>query len=219
MSGWIYVPPDVTDLDGAGLATDAELAAHAASTAPIHGITDTADLITTTSFASEGTPGIVTLATIAEMSDGQDNNKPPSVKTIAKSIYGIEIVGITVFEGTVALATGDGKQYFRVPTKLNGWDLIAVAASVLAESTLGTPTIQVARGRQASAGAAHSFVDMLSTLITIDANEFDSKDAATAAVINTSNNDVATGDLIRIDIDVAGTAATGLFVNLSFQVP
>jgi hypothetical protein len=57
---------------------------------------------------------------------------------------------------------------------------------------------------------------MLSTAITIDANEFDSKDAATAAAINTSNDDVATGDLIRVDVDVAGTGTADLIVTLGF---
>jgi hypothetical protein len=60
---------------------------------------------------------------------------------------------------------------------------------------------------------------MLSTRITIDANEYDSKDATTAAVIDTSNDDVATGDVIRIDVDVAGTGTKGLNVTLSFQTP
>ena len=58
---------------------------------------------------------------------------------------------------------------------------------------------------------------MLSTLLTIDINEWDSKDATAAAVIDTSNDDVNTGDLLRIDIDVAGTGGgTGSFqgVNL-----
>jgi hypothetical protein len=41
---------------------------------------------------------------------------------------------------------------------------------------------------------------MLSTNITIDVNEYDSKDATTPAVINTSNDDVLTGDNIRINV-------------------
>lgn len=46
---------------------------------------------------------------------------------------------------------------------------------------------------------------MLSTALTIDATEFDSEDAAAQPAINTSNDDVVTGDHIYIDIDVAGT--------------
>ncbi len=41
--------------------------------------------------------------------------------------------------------------------------------------------------------------------------------AATAPVINTSNNTVATGDEIAIDIDGAGTGAKGLDVIITLQ--
>ena len=61
--------------------------------------------------------------------------------------------------------------------------------------------------------------DMLTTKITIDASEFTSYTAATAPVIDTGNDDVATGDLIAIDVDVAGTGAKGLGVILTFQMP
>jgi hypothetical protein len=60
---------------------------------------------------------------------------------------------------------------------------------------------------------------MLSTALTIDVSEFDSIDAATAAVINASNDDVVTGDQIHIDIDGAGTGAKGLCVGLIFRLP
>jgi hypothetical protein len=60
---------------------------------------------------------------------------------------------------------------------------------------------------------------MLSTRITIDANEYDSKDSTTPRVIDTANDDVLMGDLIRIDIDVTGTGTAGLIVSLSFRLP
>lgn len=62
-------------------------------------------------------------------------------------------------------------------------------------------------------------VDMLSTALTIDANEKDSKDATTAAVIDTDHDDVATGDELRFDVDVAGTGTKGLEVRLAFRLP
>jgi hypothetical protein len=130
-----------------------------------------------------------------------------------------EPVAITVFEGSETVTTGDGKAYFRIPAALNGTNLSDAAAVVLAKSTSGTPTIQIARGRQAAAGSAHTFVDMLSTRITIDVNEFDSSTATAARVIDTANDDVLTGDLIRVDVDVAGTGTTGLWVNLRFLEP
>lgn len=110
-----------------------------------------------------------------------------------------------------AITTGDGKAYCRVNSVMNGYNLTAVAAHVTTVSSSGLPTIQVYNVTQAA--------DMLTTKITIDANEKDSKDAATAAVIDTGNDDVATGDELRIDIDVAGTGAKGLIVDLTFQAP
>lgn len=117
-----------------------------------------------------------------------------------------------------ALTTGDGKAYFRIPSKLNGFNLVGVAGSLSTVSSSGIPTIQIRRSRRTNA-TTRSNADMLTTKLTIDASEFDSVDAATAAVIDTSNDDVQTGDHIYFDIDVAGTGAKGLYVELTFQLP
>ena len=68
----------------------------------------------------------------------------------------------------------------------------------------------------ATAGA-----DILSTAITIDAGEFGSDTAATAAVINTSEDDLTTHDIIRVDIDGVGssTAGKGLIINMTCKLP
>lgn len=110
-----------------------------------------------------------------------------------------------------AITTGDGKTFFCVPLDMNGQDLVAVAAAVTTVSSSGTPTIQIRNVTQAA--------DMLTTRITIDANENTSYTAATPPVIDTSNDDVATGDLIAVDLDVAGTGAKGLIVLMTFQAP
>lgn len=169
--------------------------------------------------ATTSATGVSELATTAETDTGTDTGRVVTPDGLSGSVYGTKVVSIQVIDGATTLTTGDGKAYFRIPTALNGMDLIICSASVLAKSTSGTPTVQLARGRQSNATTAHAFTDMLTTKITIDANEFDSKDAATAAVIDTSNDDVATGDLIRIDVDVAGTGTTGLFVTMQFRTP
>ena len=110
-----------------------------------------------------------------------------------------------------ALTVADNLTKFVVPVELNGMNLVSVGAHVFTASTSGLPTIQIFN--------ATDSVDMLSTGITIDANEKDSSTATTAAVINTANDDVATGDEIRIDCDVAGTGTTGLEVRLGFRLP
>ena len=110
--------------------------------------------------------------------------------------------------GGSALTVGDGKCYFVVPAALNGRNLISAHAAVTTVSSSGLPTIQIANVTQA--------VDMLSIKITIDANENTSYSADTISVIDTTNDDVATGDLLRVDLDVAGTGAKGLIVILEF---
>lgn len=107
-----------------------------------------------------------------------------------------------------ALTTGNGKAYYRVPSTLNGKVLASVAAAVSTASSSGLPTVQIHNVTDA--------VDMLSIALTIDASETDSSTAATPAVIDAANDDVATGDLLRIDVDVAGTGTKGLIVELQF---
>ena len=94
---------------------------------------------------------------------------------------------------------------------MNGMNLVKAHAMVSTVSSSGTPTIQIRNVTDS--------VDMLSTRITIDASEYTSYTAATAPVIDTTKDDVATGDRIAIDVDVAGTGAKGLTIYLAFRLP
>jgi hypothetical protein len=120
------------------------------------------------------------------------------------------VVSIQIYAGTTSVATGDGQAYFRVPSALNAMNLVAVAAACVTAGTTGTMDIQIANVTDA--------VDMLTTKITIDSTETDSSTAATPAVIDTTKDDVVTGDMLRIDIDAihSGTAAKGLIVEMQF---
>ena len=125
-----------------------------------------------------------------------------------------KVVSILVFNDSQNCATGDGAGdiFYRIPAELNGCDLVAVAAAVQTAGTTGTMDIQIANVTQAA--------DMLTTKITIDSAETDTLTAATPAVIDAGNDDVATGDRIRIDIDaVHTTPAKGLIVELTFKLP
>jgi hypothetical protein len=136
-----------------------------------------------------------------------------------------KVVQIEVFAPGTNTATGDGKAYFRVPSSMNGMNLVAVNANVFAAGTTGTINIDIARCAATTAGAictgtGTSIADMLSTNITIDSGENDTATAAAAAVIDTGSDDVATGQVLRIDIDaVHTTPATGLLVNMEFALP
>lgn len=129
-----------------------------------------------------------------------------------KTNYDTRVVTIIPFLDSEDTATGDGAGdvFWRVPSIMNGYNLVEVAAQVQTAGTTGTTDIQIHNVTQA--------VDMLTTVITIDSGETDSSTAATAAVIDTANDDVATGDQIRIDVDaVSTTAAVGLLVELQFR--
>jgi hypothetical protein len=165
--------------------------------------------------ASATVEGWVELATAAETTTGTDAARAVTPDGLAGSIFGTFIVSILVFDDETSCSTGDGAGdvFWRVPSALNGMDLVATAAQVQTNGTTSTMDIQIHNVTQTA--------DMLTTKITIDTGEPDSSTAATPAVIDTSNDDVATGDQIRIDVDQvhSGTAAKGLLVELQFQLP
>jgi hypothetical protein len=109
-----------------------------------------------------------------------------------------------------AVTTGDGVQGIPIPASMNGMNLTSALAAVHDKGITGTTDIQIRRRR------AGSDVDMLSTKITIG-DEFFASDG----VINTSNDDLATGDIIYTDIDAihSGTAPNGLSVVFGASLP
>lgn len=127
------------------------------------------------------------------------------------SDLGKRVIQVKVIDDATTLTTGDGKVIFLVPQELNGYNLVGANAFVTTVSSSGTPTVQIRNVTDA--------VDMLSTRITIDANEYTSYTAAAAAVVNATYDDVATGDRLAVDVDVAGTGAKGLGIVLTFQLP
>lgn len=109
----------------------------------------------------------------------------------------------------VPLVVGDNADRFRIPFFLNGWDIAFVALH--RASGTGVPNVQI---RNVSAA-----VDVLSTKLSIDSGETDSSTAATPAVINTSNDNVSTGQQIAIDVDVAGTNTLYCGYEITFRKP
>lgn len=101
----------------------------------------------------------------------------------------------------VVLTTGDGKFFFPIPEELDNTYFTALHVAFSTASTSGTPTIQIRNVTDS--------VDVLTTKITVDANEFTSYTAATQPVISFANSQLAKGDIIAIDCDVAGTGAKG----------
>jgi len=106
---------------------------------------------------------------------------------------------------------GLGSFYFPIPSQINGYNLVDADVVLSASSTDGTPTFQIYNLTQT--------VDMLTTEITIDENELTSYTAIAQPVIDAANDDVATGDLLRFDCDVAGTSSLGVTFILVFRIP
>jgi len=161
--------------------------------------------------ASTTVAGKVELATSAEINTGTDATRANTPDAIAGSIFGTKNVVVKVIADDTALTVVDGLMHFTIPIELNGMNLISVGAHVYTVSTVGLPTFQIHNLTDGS--------DMLSTAITIDANENDSKDATTPAVINAAEDDVVTGDVIRLDCDVAGTGTKGMEIRMGFRKP
>jgi hypothetical protein len=155
--------------------------------------------------------GMPEVASSSEINTGTNTYKPITPDGFSGSVYGKRVIEIQVIDAATSVATGDGKAYIVIPSELNGYNLVDADAGVITVSSSGTPTVQIYNLTQTA--------DMLSTLITIDANEYTSYTAATAPIIDTTNDDVATGDILRIDIDAAGTGTKGLIIILSFQLP
>lgn len=168
--------------------------------------------------ATDTQSGKVELATVAELNTGTDTSRAIVPDILAGSNFGKVAFGGTIMNGT--LSTGDGAFYMPpIPAKMNGMNLVTVVVTVLTKSTSGTPTFQFARGRQAASTSSHTYADMLTTRVTIDANEYSSLNASAAYVIDTSNDDLATGDIIRCDVDVSGTGTATALVTMEAQLP
>jgi hypothetical protein len=171
-------------------------------------------VITQVPQATTSEAGKVELAIASEVNTGTDATRAVTPDALAGSNYGTAIYQVMVFNDANDCVTGDGAGdiFLRIPSTLNGFDLVGVAASCQTAGTTGTMDIQIHNVTQAA--------DMLTTKITIDSAETDSSTAATPAAIDTANDDVATGDQLRIDVDAAHTtAAKGLLVEMQFRLP
>jgi hypothetical protein len=163
--------------------------------------------------ATTSATGVSELATTAETTTGTDTSRVVTPDGLSGSIYGQKEIGWTVYDSDVDTAVADGKQSAIIPASMNGMNLIDVTCSVssITGATSGTTTVVLRRVRSATA------VDMTSTGVTIDYNAYTASDET----VNTSNDDVATGDKIYVDVNAvtAGAAQKGLSCTAVFQTP
>ena len=126
-------------------------------------------------------------------------DKKQLVEETAKTIAPTQALMIGLLDETTVITTGTAKVTFRMPY---AFTLTDVRASLTTASSSGTPTFDI----------NEAGVSVLSTKLTIDANELTSTTAATPAVI--SDTALADDAQITIDIDVAGTGAAGAKIAL-----
>lgn len=152
--------------------------------------------------------GVVEIAIASEVNTGTDATRAVSPDALAGSNLGTQPLGGVAFNFTTDVATGDGKFYIPIPAKCNGMNLIRANAYVITAGTTNATTVMVHNLTQAA--------DMLSGAISIASGGT----IGTPGTIDTANDDVATDDIIRIDVDsVSTTAPKGLLIMLELQLP
>ncbi len=158
--------------------------------------------------ASTSQAGKVELADLTETNAGSSATLAVTPDGLAGSYAGTKSVCILVTGPTGNTATGDGKAYITIPEALNGMNLVRATATVVTAGTTNATTIQIYNVTQTA--------DMLSGLISIASGG----KVATAGTIDAANDDVATNDVLRVDVDtISTTPAKGLMVILEFRLP
>ena len=173
-------------------------AAHEADTTSVHGITDTS-LLAVASHNHAGTYEVAGAIATHEADTTSVHGIADTTVLATVTQAKAEVLIVAVSDETTAITTGTAKVTFRMPWAMT---LTAVRASLTTASSSGIPTIDINEGG----------TTILSTKLTIDANEKTSTTAATPAVI--SDTVLADDAEMTIDIDVAGTGAAGLKVYL-----
>lgn len=123
-----------------------------------------------------------------------------------------EYIGWSVVNSDTATAVADGKMGAAVPAGMNGMNLVDFTCSVadLNSAASGATTVVLRRVRGGTAA------DMTSTGVTIEYGDYTASDE----VIDTSNDDLATGDKLYVDINEVTTAAQkGLHCTATFEAP
>lgn len=161
---------------------------------------------------SDTVVGHVEAATTAETTAGTSGTLAVTPDGLSGSVYGQKEIGWAVINSDTVTAVADGKQAAVIPASMNGMNLVDVTCSVhdLNNAASGATTVVLRRVRGATA------VDMTSTGVTIDYNAYTASDET----VDTSNDDVATGDKLYIDVNAVTTAVQkGLSCTALFNTP
>ena len=104
------------------------------------------------------------------------------------------------------LAVADGVGYIIIPAECNGMNLISARADVITAGTTNASTFDIYNATDGTT--------MLSSAISIASGA-----KSGTGTVDTAHDDVATGDIIRIDCDsISTTPPKGLIVTLAFRL-
>jgi hypothetical protein len=162
--------------------------------------------------SSDTVVGHVELATTTETSTGTSASLGVTPDGLSGSVYGQKEIGWFVTASGAATTVADGTQAAVIPASMNGMNLVDLTCSVhaLNSAASGSTTVVARRVRGATA------VDMTSTGVTVAHNEYTASDET----VDTSNDDLATGDKLYIDVNAITSAAhQGLSCTAVFQTP
>jgi hypothetical protein len=169
------------------------------------------NIVTTTQVVNNSTT-TVTTTQINNTTTTQTNIPITSQNvTDALTYTPLSIAGfyVTCISPTQTLTSGNNTASFVIPSNVNNFNLVDVQVHIWTISSSGNVNINIYNSTDSAL--------MTSTSYTVDIGEYDSSTANITGVINTSYDDVVTGDVIRIDVINAGTGVKGLDVILQFR--
>lgn len=127
----------------------------------------------------------------------------------------IRYVSIVGFSSGGTLATGPCG-YVQIPPDINGYNLTYVSAfHASTAASNGKTEINFVRERAGTSNA------MLTSAVEVDSGAVCSSASASQALIDTTNDDVATGDIIELHVKVipSASAPKGITGQLGFSLP
>lgn len=158
--------------------------------------------------ASTTVKGKVELAINTEVNTGTSDTLAVTPDALAWSYAWTKWFSIIAVASWTSLTVADGKAYVVVPECMNWMNLVRANAVVNTAGTTNATTIDIYNVTDSH--------DMLSTAISIASGGT----VWTAGTVDASYDDIATNDVLRIDVTTMSTTAPkGLMVVLEFRLP
>lgn len=153
------------------------------------------------------------IAAASDINTGTATDKLVTPDALAGSDLGAQHVCWVIVKSDTVTAVAYGKDAFVVPTAMNGMNITDLTCSVsdLNSASGGSTDVVVRRVRGATAA------DMTSTACTITYTDYTASDET----VDTSNDDIQTGDKIFVDVNAVTTGAVqkGLSCTATFAKP